>query len=204
MLKSVFINLVKKYTPDTKLANNLWNEIVIEYSDAGRFYHTLKHLENVYNELQPVKDKIADWDVLLFALFYHDIVYKNSQSDNEVESAEIAKNRLKSINFPDEKISLCILHILSTKSHSLSQEPDTNYLNDADLAILGQSETIYSVYAQNIRKEYFLYSDTSYNRGRKAVLKHYINMQQIFKTNFFYEKYEDQARININNELARL
>lgn len=204
MLKHTFSNLVNKYTADPKLAIKLWNEIVINYSDAGRYFHNMKHLENMYNELLPVKDKIEDWDTLLFSLFYHDIIYKTSQFDNEAESADLAKKRLQSLNISQDKVSKCVIQILATKGHSITKDCDTNFFIDADLAVIGQPYDIYSTYNQHIRNEYFIYPDLPYKKGRKAVLKHFLNMPTIFKTEYFQKKYESQARENLTSELQLL
>lgn len=43
-----------------------------------------------------------------------------------------------------------------------------------------------------------------YNRGRKKALKHFLEMDRIFKTDYFFQKYENQARINLQKELEIL
>ncbi len=40
--------------------------------------------------------------------------------------------------------------------------------------------------------------------GRRKVLKHFLEMESIFKTKYFQDKYEDQARMNISAELKSL
>ncbi|WP_245795793.1 hypothetical protein [Epilithonimonas mollis] len=55
-------------------------------------------------ELGEVKDKISDYDSILFSIFYHDIIYKATSKDNEEKSAELTKIRLEKLNIPNEKI----------------------------------------------------------------------------------------------------
>lgn len=43
-----------------------------------------------------------------------------------------------------------------------------------------------------------------YVPGRKKVLNHFLALPRIFKTNHFYEKYEEAARKNLEDELERL
>lgn len=43
-----------------------------------------------------------------------------------------------------------------------------------------------------------------YVPGRKKVLNYFLAMPRIFKTNHFYEKYEEAARKNLEDELERL
>ena len=65
MMKAVFINLTAHYTSNSKLSEQLWNEVETAYSNQKRHYHNLHHLEHLLNELSEVKEKIKDWDVLL-------------------------------------------------------------------------------------------------------------------------------------------
>jgi predicted metal-dependent HD superfamily phosphohydrolase len=90
---------------------------------------------------------------------------------------------------------------LATKTHILAADSDTNFFTDADLSVLGSDWESYSAYFKNVRKEYAIYPDFIYNSGRKEVLKHFLGMNQIFKTDFFYAKFEAQARLNLEREL---
>lgn len=204
MLKTIFTELVKKYTADDFLSKHLWNEIVINYCDAGRYYHNLKHLENIITELSEVKDSIPHWDTAMFSVFYHDIVFNTSRSDNEALSADLALLRLQSIGFPTDRATQCAVQILATKGHSPGDDLTTRLFIDADLAILGKSPQVYAQYSADIRKEFFVFPDRVYGTGRKKVLKHFLAMEQIFKTDHFHKKYESQARLNIENELISL
>ena len=200
MLKQTFIALLSKYTDDEPLVLDLWNEISRNYSKKNRYYHTLQHLENLLSQMTDTKPQIKDWDTVLFTLYYHDLVYDSMKSDNEKRSADLAEKRLKKANAPTEIIEKCKAQIMATKAHLLSSDNDTNYFTDADLSVLGQTWEVYLTYYQNVRKEYAIYPDFLYNPGRKKVLKHFLAMERIFKTNYFYSKFEQQARENLEKE----
>ena len=204
MLKETFIELITKFTDDISLTNMLWTEIEENYSDKKRYYHTLTHLDNLQNQLCEVKDKIKNWETILFTLFYHDIVYNAMKSDNEEKSAELAELRMKQINVPTEIIENCKSQILATKKHEEKSDFDTNFFIDADLSILGQDTETYKIYFQNVRQEYSIYSDLIYNPGRKKVLNHFLDMDRIFKTDYFYAKFENQAKLNLQYELEHI
>jgi hypothetical protein len=199
--KEIFDNLISKYSDNEILKTDYWTEIEKSYSQKSRKYHNLAHLENMLLELENVKDEILDYDSILFSIFYHDIIYKATSKDNEEKSAEIAKTRLEKLNIPNDKIIKIYSQILATKSHSKNEDSDTNFLLDADLAILGQDWTIYENYTQQIRKEYSIYPDFMYKPGRKKVLTHFLEFDEIFKTDSFKEEYEERARENIQREL---
>jgi predicted metal-dependent HD superfamily phosphohydrolase len=204
MLTDIFLKLVAKYTPNHELANDLWLEIFTKYSEPKRHYHTIAHLENVVADLMKVRDKIEDWETTLFAVFYHDIVYKATSSSNEADSAKTAQKRLAEIGFPEARIVKCAQMILATKQHELSDDNDTNLLTDADLAILGEAPYEYQQYSENVRAEYSVYPDFIYNPGRKKALQHFLDMERIYKSDFFFSLYEENARRNISEEISGL
>jgi predicted metal-dependent HD superfamily phosphohydrolase len=212
------------------LINEYWVEIEKKYSTKNRYYHTLQHLENLLLELNLVKDKIEHWNVVLFSLFYHDIVYNCFKTNNEEKSASLVVKRLQQLevsaqdhdivyncfktNNEEKSASLvvkrlqqlevsaqdigwCVQHILATKNHQISSNNDVNFFTDADLSVLGKSWNIYEDYFICVRKEYIIYPAFIYNKGRKKVLQHFLNMKKIYKTDFFFDTYEKQARINL-------
>lgn len=204
ILKEIFFNLISKYSNNKDVTMQYWSEIESNYQKPSRHYHNLNHLTNLYEELLDVKSMISDWDTILFTLFYHDIIYNALKSDNEEKSAELAAKRMQQIGVNQRRISKCVDQIIATKSHSASVNFDTNYFTDADLSILGSSWNAYQAYYINVRKEYSIYPTFLYNRGRRKVLKHFIQMDRIYKTEHFHQKLERQARKNLKAELSLL
>ncbi|MBA5794042.1 hypothetical protein H1R17_11850 [Flavobacterium sp. xlx-214] len=203
-LSEIFINLCSKYSNDADLIIQYWKEIEQSYSQKNRYYHNLIHLENMVMELSKVSKDLNDIDSLLFSVFYHDLIYKSTSKDNEEKSAEIAKIRLQKININSEQINKIYNQILATKSHKISNDSDTNYLLDADLSILGKKWNAYETYTKQIRKEYSIYPDYMYHPGRKKILEHFLTFDRIYKTDYFVEIYEKQARENISREIESL
>ncbi|MBL7825671.1 MAG: hypothetical protein JNJ57_03500 [Saprospiraceae bacterium] len=203
-LQHTFQELIQSYDNDASSADRLWKEIERQYNAASRHYHTLHHLEQMYAWLIPLKPHIVHWEPVVFAVFYHDLVYEASSGKNEENSAEIARQRLRDIGVPEQTISQTYELILATKKHAISDNPDINYFTDADLGILGQDWPTYHHYLKSIRKEYAVYPDFLYNIGRKQVLQHFLKMERIFKTPYFSERFENQARQNLQQELNDL
>jgi len=137
-------------------------------------------------------------------LFYHDIVYKSTKKDNEEESAGFASKRMTEIGIKKGDINLCFEQIIATKTHKFNSNSDTNFFTDADLSILGRQQSDYKIYCNKVRKEYSIYPNFIYNKGRKKVVKHFLSMETIFKTEEFYNQYENQARKNLEEELKTL
>jgi len=72
------------------------------------------------------------------------------------------------------------------------------------LGILGQSPEVYLKYTKSIREEYKSVPTFLYTKGRKKVLHHFINKPFIYATATFQKLYEEQAKLNLINELNAL
>lgn len=204
MLKEKFFQLLNSYTSKTELKEKLWAEIEKKYSVKRRHYHTLQHLTNLITELESIKKELVNWDSVLFSVYYHDVIYNTLKKDNEEKSAILAEKRLLELKVDNLIITKVKEQILATKSHLISPDNDTNLFTDADLSILGKDWHTYHEYCNQIRKEYFIYPDIMYKAGREKVLQHFLKMEKIYKTNLFFEKYETQAKKNIEQELLSL
>lgn len=203
MIKDEFVNALCNYTTDKNRVDTLWAEVEMKYSKPERHYHNLVHLNNLTEELLPFKERFTSWNSIVFAIAYHDIVYNTLKNNNEEKSADLAAKRLSAITYPEKLILHCMQLILATKNHRAGSE-ETNLFTDADLSILGTDRESYKVYAGQIRLEYSMYPDFIYNPGRKKVLIHFLEMNRIYKTPEFEDKYESAARINLQDELSAL
>ncbi|SDI12664.1 HD domain-containing protein [Chryseobacterium jejuense] len=203
-LRDQFEQLCLLFTNDLGLIGSLWKEIETKYTEKGRHYHNLLHLENMFRELDAVKSNISDFSTVSFSVFYHDIIYNASSKSNEEKSALKAVERLSELGLHQGDLTIISDQILATKLHQKSEDQNTNYLLDADLSILGKDFESYLAYTRMIRKEYSIYPDLLYKPGRKKVLKHFLELNSIFKTDYFKEKYEVQAKSNIAAEIQLL
>lgn len=181
----------------------LWAEVVSAYSAPGRHYHTLEHLEAVHARIAEVPGGAEAPDALLLATVYHDLVLRTGRSDNEARSADRMRERLHGM-LPEPLLERAAQHILATRHHGPSTDRDTDLFTDADLSILGASPAAYSRYTQAIRREFKRYPDVVYKPGRRKVLAHFLAMPQLFKSPYFSERFERQARLNLQAEQDNL
>jgi predicted metal-dependent HD superfamily phosphohydrolase len=79
MIGELFVASASKVTPDVALVEPLWAEIEKQYSHRSRRYHTLAHLEKMTAELTMAKEQLEDFEAIVFAIVYHDIVYKATE-----------------------------------------------------------------------------------------------------------------------------
>lgn len=204
MLKELFTDCCKKYSAGNHHIELLWAEIKTAYSSNSRHYHNLLHLQSLVTEILPIKNLFQNWEAVIFAVFYHDIVYNAVKKDNEEKSARLAVQKLTELGCPHATIIHCETLILATKKHERHIDEDVNYFTDADLSILGAAWSDYLQYANNVRKEYGVFPDIVYKPGRRKVLHHFLSMERIFKTRFFFDRFEQQAKNNLKKELHLL
>jgi predicted metal-dependent HD superfamily phosphohydrolase len=203
MFEQLFRDELQGLNADAPTIEKYWSEIKAAYTGRGRHYHNLVHLDNLAAQLLPIKNNIDDWPILVMAIAYHDIVYSIGNNDNEDKSAVVANERLKLVGVEARRLTKCILMIMATSGHKISDDSDTNYFTDADLSILGADKNSYLQYAAQIRKEYSKYPGFIYNPGRRKLLQRFLDMDHIYKTGWFRDKYEAQARLNLSEELKK-
>jgi predicted metal-dependent HD superfamily phosphohydrolase len=201
VLHKIWKNLSLKYMSED-YSLKLWKEIVKKYSKRRRHYHNLEHIFDIVNKYYfNFEHKLKRPDEVLFAIFYHDLIYDIGKDDNEVHSGVFMDARLKPTKLTENQLSFIFECIHSTRNHKMNLVQDVNYMLDFDMAILGQTWSEYSRYRKAVRKEYRIYPNCMYNAGRIKVLKSFLSQDRIFNTDDFYNLYEEQARENIQKEL---
>jgi len=203
-LEKIFIETLQKYTSDKTKIESFHNEIALNYNSNTRFYHNFTHIKNMVEFALSIKEKIEDFDTFILAIFYHDVIYNSRKSNNEEESAKLAKNHLSLINFNIYKIDIISEMILRSKNHSESKSDDSNDLKlflDTDLLIFASPKNIYQQYVSNIKEEYKHVPKIIFNTKRKQILKNIYSEKYIYKTNLFRTNHEQQAKNNILSEI---
>lgn len=205
LLQNYWDQLLLRYTDNEALIEESYQMINASYIEPHRRYHNLQHIDTMIYLLQKYANHITDVDTVAFAIFFHDIVYDVKQSDNEELSALAARAFLQRTSFPAERTAQVMAFIRATKTHlNTSNNTDLDYFLDFDLSILGTEPREYFTYAQQIRYEYSMYSDTQFKPGRKKVLAHFLALPAIYKTAIFREEREAIARENLDEELRML
>lgn len=200
-------NVSSRYQNSPLLRKELFEQISEAYSSGNRHYHNLDHISALLISAKKYKDRINDYDSLVFAIWFHDFVYQSTATDNEEQSAEVAHRLLEKLQVSSERIRKVKQMILTTKNHMGLPEDadeDTKLLLDFDLKILGAERKDYITYTKQIRKEYWLIPDVLFKPGRKKVLQKFLEAKFLFKTNEFRTLYEKKARENIAFEISLL
>ncbi|MDN3452609.1 MULTISPECIES: hypothetical protein [unclassified Psychrobacter] len=190
-------------------AQALWQDIAVRYNETQRAYHTLNHIEQLFGQFESITHHLAEPHIIALALYYHDVIYEPTRSDNELKSAEFAADALNLYLSPKQCQQIWAL-IMMTANHQIDalidshQYNDAAYLLDMDLSILGAPWSTYEQYANAIRQEYAHVADDNYRDGRTAVLKGLLAHPKLYLTDHYHERLEAQARDNIKREVNSL
>jgi predicted metal-dependent HD superfamily phosphohydrolase len=197
-VKEVWNALALRYTADDILVNELYNNLVRHYTELQRFYHNLDHIEALLRLFVQYQDSLEGQDVVLFSIFYHDMIYIPSRSDNEYQSALVAQKALEQLGVPSDQIEEVKCYINTTSGHKVPQyaAQDLKFFIDFDLSILAAEQDLYKNYLLSIRKEYIFLSTEHFALGRKAFVQNLLRQPHIFYTEEF-RTMESQARKNM-------
>ena len=177
------------------------DDLIAAYAAPNRYYHNLGHIEDCLGLLAGVESlSAANREILTQAIWWHDVVYDPTRSDNEELSAQLAEQHVAA-EFRHDVGRLIRL----TRTHRV--EPGDRLgaiLISIDLSILGAEPSRYDAYAAAIRREYAHVPDGDYRAGRSGVLSRFAAQPVIFPDAAFARKFDRQARANLARELASL
>ncbi|MCP3926463.1 MAG: hypothetical protein GY714_28210 [Desulfobacterales bacterium] len=184
-----------------KKSDEIYNNLIIKYSEKHRKYHNLNHIEYCLSHFGRVKHLLENEDLVEIAIWYHDIIYETSSKTNEEDSAILANDELTGLGLKDNYVDKVYEMIIATKHDVEISDKDTKYLIDIDLSILGADKELFSEYEKNIRKEYKWVPFFMYKKKRFEVLNGFLDQKFIYNTDYFREKFELKARANLNSSL---
>jgi predicted metal-dependent HD superfamily phosphohydrolase len=182
-------------------ANDIGFDLAACHTEPHRHYHTMEHITAV---LRHLADLNAATPTARLAAFFHDAVYEPTRSDNEAQSAELAREVLQAVDRPEADDVAAI--VMATAKHELpvGAPRETAAFLDADLAILAARPDVYDNYSSNVRAEYSHVPDDDFRSRRKTILEGFLAREQLFFTTAGQAKFEMSARANLGREIASL
>lgn len=182
--------------------------LVLSWAHWPRAYHDTTHLRACLRHLQTIQDPqsgaLQNPHAAALALWYHDAIYWPWSRHNEERSADWASRFILSQDLPHTLAQTVHQHILDTRHTPGPLIGDAQWVVDIDLAILGQTVAVYHQFERNVRREYFFVRWPRYVAGRSAVLRGFLDRPRIYGSDWFFDRCEAQARINLGSALAAL
>lgn len=204
-LQKRLLNLLGDLNVSEDKACKLSEKVIQAYSDPSRHYHGVGHIEHCLRELDLIPQSLnVDRQSIELAIWYHDVVHSPGKKDNEERSARCFEKDL-SDNLEHEQLAK-VIRMIRASTHQedvTGADLDLLVFLDIDMSILGQPLPEFRNYEKEVRTEYRLVPRLIFLYSRKRLLRRLLT-SRIFKSDFFYEKYEAQARKNISGLLKEL
>lgn len=177
---------------------------------AGRHYHDVSHVEALLSLTRVHRAALLEPVTVDLAVYYHDVVYDPARRDNEALSAAFARESLARLGILQGLADTVALYVMATAHMAApvqlpaGADPDLDHFLDFDLSILAAPAAEYDRYAAAIHREYAIYSDPDYARGRAAVLRKLLASRALYRVPVLAADWEAAARANMTRELGRL
>ncbi|XP_033336590.1 uncharacterized protein LOC117226414 [Megalopta genalis] len=197
---------------DREVCDTWFTKLQEVYSEEKRTYHNLDSLREKLNCYYEIKDNLKNPQAVLLALFFQNFEYDPKALDGENKNLEHFNTFADEADIGEELreeaselLKVAATH--STDAHKIGGAfggEDAHYFLDLDMAVLGSSPESYAEYREKIRGEYSFLSEPMYTALRLKVLQNFVQIPNIFASKEFREKYEEQARQNIQAEVELL
>jgi len=183
--------------------------LVSAYATPPRAYHNIHHVGEVLRHYAAVSAG-PGWMLPVeaaFAVLYHDAIYMAGAKDNEARSAVLAREHLAQW-WPRVDAGLVATLIELTARHgTLSREDvpdaDARLFLDCDMAILAADEATFAAYDRGITTEYRGQVPAwLFKLNRRRFLKALLAKPRIFFSDWFHERLDAQARINLRRAVT--
>lgn len=185
------------------------------YATPPRAYHNGSHVREVLRHYDAVAAG-PGWrqpSEVRLAVLYHDAIYEAGRSDNEARSADLALEHIARW-LPDAGVDgsrvAALIHLTARhgklKPEDLSGDAvpdDAMHFLDCDMAILGADPAAFDAYDRAIAAEYRGHvPGWLFRLNRRRFLKALLARERIFLSEFFHQRLDAQARINLRRAVT--
>jgi predicted metal-dependent HD superfamily phosphohydrolase len=181
-----------------------YEQLMLAYAEPHRHYHTQEHIAECLAEFDEARHLSQQPIAVELALWFHDAVYDPRAADNEEQSALLLKRCTAEIALPESLIQTAYKLVLATKHHSHDADCDSSLIADIDFSIFGKEKERFFDYEQQIRQEYSWVPQALFSSKRAEILERFLARETIYGTDWFRNKYERQARQNLEASILTL
>jgi predicted metal-dependent HD superfamily phosphohydrolase len=144
-----------------------------------------------------------DQDAVEMSIWFHDVIYDATASDNEERSAKYFSQTCSQDVDRQLKSKVHDL-IIATMHKELPLTPDGKYLVDIDLSSFGLPWDKFLRDSEAVREEFSHLDDAEFYSAQKKFLESLLAREHFCFTEFFRQRHERTARENIRRYLDSL
>ncbi|BES91332.1 Hypothetical protein NTJ_04140 [Nesidiocoris tenuis] len=198
--------------PSTK--EEWWTKILTSLNDPKRKCHNYSYLAQKISLYETIKHLLKNREAVEYALFFSYIEYGPMTVDGNEKNIAHFKQFATECGIPLESdLVRDTLVLLECNSSCMTEEhikegafgsEDKHYFLDLDMAVLGMDDVTYNQYWQSEKEENDVVPESMYNTFRTKILKTFLQIPNIYATKEFREKYEENARRNLQRDVSCL
>lgn len=195
-LQSRFAGLMRRLGLEPH-AEAVYRILAGDYSESGRHYHTLEHVQLCLARVDEVRERLDDADGAELALWFHDAVHDPAADDNELRSAFLF-DRLAGIHIPTDRADRIHAMIMATRhAGDTAGDGDAAYVADIDLSGFAAPWPEVQRRTRLLRQECGHLNDADFEQESRKFFDKLLARPSIYLSDHFRETCEQQARRNI-------
>ncbi|WP_460734446.1 HD domain-containing protein [Lysobacter tyrosinilyticus] len=180
------------------------------YAAPPRAYHNFAHVEEVLRHYNDVANG-PGWnqpEEVRLAVLYHDAIYEAGRKDNEARSADLAVEHVGRWMPGGDIDTARVAELINLTARHGSLKPgevdrDAALFLDCDMAILAADAATFAAYDRGITAEYRgKVPAWLFKLNRRRFLKALLGKERIYLSDWFHERLDAQARINLRRAVT--
>lgn len=185
-------------------SSTIHQRLVDAYNEPQRHYHTLAHIDHCLAIFDQCKSLATNPDALEIAVWFHDVIFEPGKHDNEALSAELYQDLSTGVHDNEFRSLVGRLIMATLHDGSSLDDSDAGYMVDIDLSSFGLPWQDFLRDSQHLREENAQLSDTEYYRRTGDFQACLLEKPRFYVTDFFCQRYEQQARDNLAKYFEQL
>ncbi|WP_305857621.1 HD domain-containing protein [Balneatrix alpica] len=184
----IIYKLIREITFSHSAAQLLTKEIINQYNEPHRHYHTLEHILESLSALEQLKP--PNKKHLQIAIIFHDIIYQYGSSKNEKNSSEFFDKQSANMVGIDKNLIKDL--ILVTKRNSEPKSELEKIILDIDLHSFSKNRR------STLRDTALCIKESNGDiESQIKFIKNLLTKNFIYHTDYYRKKHEKTARLNI-------
>ena len=188
---------------------DFFKRLVYYYKHPGRYYRTLDHIRYCLVKLDEVRELVPNPYIVELAIWFHNAIYKVWADDNEEGSADLAIFFITKLMGLDTLFAMRVGYLVKNSAYFKNSPKihitrDAEFFLDIDLSWIGDTEDVFDRNNINVKRE-FDWMDPGELRIKQIVMfDFFLKREPLYLTEYFRDKYEAQARVNIGRAIREL
>lgn len=174
------------------------------YLEPHRRYHTPEHVRHCLAQFDDARSRMDAPDCVELAVWYHDVIYDATSSENELQSAKLFERHADGVLPASVVESVCDLIMVTVHGKVRPRTLDQGYMVDIDLSSFGLPWPEFLRDSAAVRDEFPHLSDEVFYARQQSFLSSLLSREHFCLTPFFRERHEIRARDNISRYLVSL